>query len=148
MDPLSAFSLAAGVIQVADFSSRVVRESYSLIKSGRETPKCLAEIAKLNGLNGSVCDKTLATLSTRSPHDEDESLLHGAVDTCRERVAALSDLMSSLTVESRPDGSKSKRQQVKVSVLSQFKRSDIEAQVKKVEEAQTQLSIAFLNLIQ
>ena len=101
MDPLTVLGLASGVVQLIDFSSGVVRESYRLIKSSRDTPIASSKLSEIRITNTKLCANLLFTLDAQKPLSEDDALLETAIETCQSRLADLDATLEQLTLKKR-----------------------------------------------
>lgn len=148
MDPLTALSLASGVIQLVDFSTKVARESYSLIRSSEAMPDSCAKLADINKQGNQLCTGILKTIDLKcSQLDDGDRVLKEVVGLYRDRATSLQTLLDKLTVQVGPNGEKSIVKQIKVGFSSQFKRGELESKVKDLEQIQGQLTTALLHLI-
>lgn len=95
MDPLTAFSLACGIIQVVDFGSRAVKTCRELHKDGSSSAnEDLEEMAKhLTGL------RTRLSLPDPGQHNQDELLDLGS--KCSDTTQALMTELQKLKVNDR-----------------------------------------------
>ena len=76
MDPLSAFSLACGIIQVVDFSTKVISQSREIYKRGSlaENDDLEYLITHLNGLQVGLQPLQLKAGRVRSQSQEEREL--------------------------------------------------------------------------
>lgn len=101
MDPLSAFSLACGVIQVVDFGLQVVSTARDLYKDGsNKNYDQLSEISKDFIVASSKLHQSLATTNAQSMTvvDRDDKALYELSKKCNDTAVKLRDELDKLTV--------------------------------------------------
>lgn len=147
MDPVTGLGLAAGVVQLVDFTYSLVRESYVLIRSSKTTVESAVNISELSKTNDKLCGRLTGVLDASTPLDEDDALLREIVQVLSHRISALQARLKKITVTIRPDGTVSRRQKIKIVFTAQWNREELTVLVEDVEAAQAQLTTAFLSLI-
>lgn len=122
MDPLSAFSLTCGVIQVIDFSTKAAKKCHELYRDGASSDnKEIEDMAKyLTGL------RTNLDLTDGGGVDNLLDLGSKCSTTAEELVAELEKM--------RVDGPRRKRQAVKKTFKAMLKRNPIDDIQKRLEE--------------
>lgn len=122
MDPLSAFSLTCGVIQVIDFSTKVAKKCHELYRDGASSDnKEIEDMARyLTGL------RTNLDLTDGGGVDNLLDLGSKCSTTAKELVAELEKM--------RVDGPHRKRQAVKKTFKAMKKRKAIDDIQKRLEE--------------
>lgn len=122
MDPLSAFSLTCGIIQVIDFSTKAAKRCHELYRDGASSDnKEIEDMARnLTGL----C--TELDLTDGGGVDNLLDLGSKCSTTAKELVAELEKM--------RVDGPHRKRQAVKKTFKAIWKRNEIDEIQKRLEE--------------
>jgi hypothetical protein len=148
MEAAAAVGLASAVVQLVDFSAKATRETASLIRNSKEAPDVIAKLLDLEKSNNQLNDNIIRLLAARSTLDQDEELVRDITQNLRTKIIALLEICKTLVVETRADGSKSVKSQIKVGFKVTLKRTGIEDKAKEIGQIQGQLSVAFLHLIQ
>ena len=122
MDPVAAFSLACGVIQVIDFSAKAAKKCHELYRDGASSDnKQIEEMAKhLTGL------RTNLDLTNHVDMDDLLDLGSKCSSTAEELVTELEKM--------KVNGPHRKRQAVKKTFKSMLKRKAIDDIQKRLEE--------------
>jgi hypothetical protein len=147
MDPLTALGAASGVVQLLDFASEIIQQSYNLIKTTKNWPRQHAKITDLHDLSKELCERLTKELNTHYPLNEDEDLLRRTVETSRDNVDSLCSLLESLTIAKNADESESIGKKIASGVKAHFNRGAIESHIQELERSQKQLSSVLLQLI-
>lgn len=147
LDPVTALSTAAAIIQLVDFASRTTKESYSLISGAREFPEKHDSLMSSSDADSRLCAGLLESLNASRPLNHDEAFLSRVVENYQKRVEALRSLLDTFVVPQSAEGSRSWRKQILVAMKSEFKKEKVKDLAKEVEDARDQLSNAFLYLL-
>ena len=127
MDPVTAFSLACGVIQVVDFSLRILSKTKEIQERGsldeNDRLEYLASRLKDLKVNSHIPPNSGGSSQTRS---QDQQVLQELADECSKTVQILVAELAKLKVTD----SKRKFQVVKVTLRTILKRSTL----KELEE--------------
>ena len=143
MDPLTAFSLACGVIQVVDFSTKIVVKCRQIYKDGASS-----EYNEIESMTRSLTDLTtdLRLPSTiQSPgsapqlYHDDQELLKLA-QQCSETATELINELKKLSIQGRHR----KRDAFRKAVKGAWKHSAIEAIQKRLEHYRRTLDTRIL----
>ena len=132
MEPLAAFSLACCVIQVVDFSTKVVGNFRKICKDGS-----LSEHEEIKGLTRYLTEVRVKLGVT--DHSSDEELFTLAAE-CSTTAQALITELEKLRV----DGSHRKRQAVSKAFMSVRKKKCIDETQKRLGEYQRVLDTRIL----
>ena len=139
MDPVSAFSVACGVIQVVDFSTKVVSKTRELYKNG--SLSCNEEIENMaTRLESLRSDLELPFCTTDQSLLADENDLLGLADKCSDAAKALIKIVRALKL----DRSHSKRQALRKSFKALWKRGDIDEIQERLDRYQRVLDTRIL----
>lgn len=94
MDPLSAFSLAAGVIQVVDYGTRILSTTYEIYQSGSGHTARNVELSTLSRELSGLSEQLQSRLcDVKRPPEASESAL---LDLCRRCMEASAELQSAI----------------------------------------------------
>ena len=132
MDPVTAFSIACGVIQVVSFSLRLMSKSKELYEKGSlEQNDSLENLA--HHLSDLKVELDRPFISPGGAHSQDEQDLQQLADKCSKTAQELLWELSKLKVSE----SNRRRQVIKVSVRAVLKRNplkDIEGRLKSYRD--------------
>ena len=140
MDPLTAFSLACGVIQVVDYSTRVVSACREIYKDGVSSEN--NELEELAGHMKSL-RSTLTTLNQSGeskPLFGDDDNLHALAIECCETADELTDELATL----KPIGPHKKPQAVKKTFKAFGKKDVIGGIQRKLDRQRSMLETHIL----
>ena len=124
MDPLTAFSLACGVIQVVDFSTKILGKCKEIYETGSLSQhRDVEDVTKhLTGLQGELRQSFLSQHATESETSSDRNLLELA-GNCSATADQLISKLDSLKIQ----GPNSKRKAIKMAMRSFWESKDIES---------------------
>ncbi|KAK5729818.1 hypothetical protein LTR17_011579 [Elasticomyces elasticus] len=132
---------------MVDFAAKVVVESYTFIRSGKDALPDNNRASQLAEQHAFLSKKIRDVQISRQPLDEEEAAVQKAAETCAGSTSALIELLGTLKVESRPGGMPQWIRKTSAVVKTKFRRGDIEARQQDVERGKTMLSNALLLLI-
>ena len=114
MDPLTALSLASNVIQVVDFSIRLVSKGVEIYKDGSLAENVDAEevTQSLKGLNGKL-QRSIQDSKCGGPLNEDDHYLMGLCAKCEGIANELLTRLGQIKVTGKHRKWKSARQALK-----------------------------------
>lgn len=147
LDPITALSTAAAIIQLVDFATRISRESYNLISGSHELPAKYDSLMLSNNADSQLCSDLLSSLNVSRPLNRDEAFLSQVIEDYQKRSRALRSLLDTFIVRQSADGSRSWRKQILVAMRSELKKEKVKELAERVKDARDQLSNAFLYLI-
>jgi len=140
MDPLTALSLASSVIQIVDFSSKIISKSYQIYGSADGITGDTADIRTVTKHLKSIHDDLATRLQQRSSSgtlDEDEKAL---VTICEECRLIGEDLLKCLRTLEVTWGRFEKWKSVWKAFESMWKKGDLDALAAKLGKFQQQLN--------
>jgi hypothetical protein len=142
MDPITAFSVACGVIQVVDFGLQAAKKGREIYRDGSLSQNQHIEYATRNLNQASTSlEQSLKTLGTTKQHSKDDVELRNLAVDCQE---ASKDLLSELEGLKLDPKKPSKRQAVKKGIKSIWKKDRIEELQRKLEGYQKALDTRIL----
>ena len=132
MDPVTAFSIACGVIQIVDFSTKVVSKCREVYKHGTTSEhaelRAMAEhLISLQTNNPNVPQATASGQSSFSANDKE---LVAIAQQCSTIAGTLIEELKSLEV----NASQSYRQAIKLTVKGIRKKSKIDGLQKQLDK--------------
>lgn len=137
LDPFSALSLAATIVQFVDFSSKLISDTAELYRSAEGNLASNIELSTI------VTD--LSTLSSdlevrdrdQSAYSKDERALTNLAVQCRELSTKLLDILGDLRVK----GPHKKWKSVRRALRSVWKESEIREIQKRLDSFRSQLTL-------
>ncbi|KAF2118452.1 hypothetical protein BDV96DRAFT_643697 [Lophiotrema nucula] len=157
MEPLSAFGVAAGVLQFVDFTGRLLTESYEILSSNtgstsrnEELLKITQDLLALNKrLQTSAKDREApgrqTTLASRNEATTDDIIgaqFHSLVVSCNHVGQDLIAVLDKLRLE--PENKRRKWRSFRQALLSVWSQSDIEALQRRIDNFRQQISLSLL----
>ena len=146
LDPLSALSLAAAVVQFVDFGSQLIAGGYAAYHSSSGTT---AEDADAQSLARDL-ELLCTCLATAPPGDatkysKDEKELISLAEKCQQIAKELRELIETLKVSGT--GAMRGLEAARKAVLRTTKKSRIEELQKQLDTVKTQVNTRLLNII-
>ena len=143
MDPLTAFSLTCGVIQVVDFSARIVVKCRQIYKDGATSEhtqmKSMAEHLKALATDMKLPSTVQGLGSANQLYHHDEELLKLA-ERCSETATELINELQELSIQGR----QRKRDALRKAVKVVWKKDTIENIQKSLESYRRTLDTSIL----
>lgn len=140
LDPLTAFSLASGVVQLVDFSCKIISKGYEISRSKDGITDDIADIKTVTEHLGSVNDDLTRRLQQRKSSgslDEDEKEL---VKICEECRLIGKDLLERLKTLEVKHGGHMKWKSLLKAFESMWKKGDLDAVAATLSKYQEQLN--------
>lgn len=144
MEGIAALGLVSNVIQLIDFTAKLVFQSGIFLRSSADSIPENLRISALVNENRVQTDKILSQLH---PLTQEETALHLAASQCGQRSFDLLSVLDDLTVRPKKDGTFSKRKKIWTVLKSRWKHDEVTARRTDLEQAQTQLNTALLLFI-
>jgi hypothetical protein len=143
MDPISATSLAAAIVQLADFTTKVLSRSQELYKSTRgaliqhEELQCVTD----------MFSKMLAEIGTGQDAEYRSSDKHmsGLGTVVAEAQKTTNELLHLLSQLTRSPGSSERWKSVRQAVLTVWRDDKLRDLEKRVDRYRNQVSLALMN---
>jgi len=104
MDPISALSLSAAILQFVDFSSKIIVATYNIYQSTDGTKRENFELAQLTSTLHEFQSRLAAPRTPPRDHNVDQKALEGLAARCRDIAAELIKLLDDLKVTSTDKG--------------------------------------------
>ena len=143
MDPLTAFSLACGVIQVVDFSTKIVGKCRELYKHGTscENKEIESMARHLTDLATDLeLPNTVQSLGSPSQLYHDDQELLKLAQQCSETATQLKTELEKLSIQ----GQRRKRDALRKAVKGIWKNDDIEDIQRRLERYRRTLDTRIL----
>ena len=143
MDPLTAFSVASSVIQVVDYSTKIVEKCLQLYRGGASTENKEIESMAKHLTNLSTDLKLPQAIQSPRPaaqsYQDDQGLLELARQ-CSETAAELIGELQKLTIQGR----RKKREAFRKAIKIVWKRNAVEGIQKRLEQYRRTLDTGIL----
>ncbi|KAI3390779.1 hypothetical protein diail_8671, partial [Diaporthe ilicicola] len=142
MDPLTAFSLAASVVQFVTFAGGLLKKSVEIHDSVSGLPKALdieEAYRDLKGFSSSLHDLTDASVSTVDTQiRKDVASLKALASTCKSDCDALLDVIDKLRIN---DGRSRRIKSIRASFTAFRKEGEIKHLEKRLAETGSQITL-------
>lgn len=145
MEPLTALGLVSNVVQLADFTTRVIAETSAFMRSSSDALPSNDTIAKFATESLQLSDR-LSAISSNQLTLEELTVKQLAKD-CAQEAESLLRLLNSFKVPVKPNGRKSWTKAALQTFRTKRKRDVIKTARNKLAQAQGQESTALLQLI-
>ena len=146
-DPVSAWAAvgtAGSLIQLVDFSTKLVKETYELMRAPGNTSKANAMLEKFTLMNSNLADQLIRTANTQRPLSQSSQAIDKLARECKEASSGLLNLLDDLKLTGELHGPRKVWQSARKAQRSLQKRKTIEQKQKYVTELTGQLSTAVL----
>lgn len=146
MDPLSALSIGAAVLQFVDFGSKLLVNGYDVYHSVAGATTDNLELEKVTQDLSSLCLalEVNHVTSSRALSRDEKALLKLALD-CRELAQSLVQLLQGLKVKS--DARHRSWESIRQTIRSVWKKSEIEDLQVRLERIRNEMDSRLLELI-
>lgn len=154
MEPISAVSVASAVVQLIDFSSRVISKGAEISKSAQG---CAVGTAELEVVAESMKDLSqiltskLAAFSRQGPLSENERVVENLGRSCETVAKELQDHLFHLTRPVRQDvlhrGKARKWNSIRQALSTVWLKGDIEALEHRLQRLREQLILGLVLLL-
>lgn len=143
MDPITALGLASNLVQMIDFSTRLLNESFKVVKSGQDTLEGNQAITQL----AEDYRKLSLNFNGSSQASSAETTARHLVQRSDAAVSQLLELLSDLQIEPRPNKVRKVSHVIKQSIKSRLDAEKIESHRKRLHELSVLLSNALLEIL-
>lgn len=122
MDPITAVGLAASIIQLVDFGTRVVKRLVEYQEQCGDIPEAFRQLHTQLPLLAQILEQTQQEVRAGKTDQDTRNALSRVVDGCKSQLDQLDQLLLLLV----PSPLDSRAMRVKKGVLSLRKQSDVE----------------------
>jgi HAMP domain-containing protein len=148
MEPLSAFALAVNVIQVIDFSAKLLREAHELHESSTGHTAEHVELHQISQSLAHMCD----SLSTAQPQSgvishgvfekaSAKAIAHNVSKIAASAKAVAQELMALIDRLQLKHGTKGRWRSFRQALATLWKKDEIERLQKRLKELRDQLQV-------
>ncbi|KAK3657791.1 hypothetical protein LTR56_002170 [Elasticomyces elasticus] len=146
LDPLSALSLAAALVQFIDFTGTVVSNAHQMHKAATGSSKANFDIEKLvSTLQGLIVDLAPSSTSTLAGLPPNAQKLYAIAAECRKLSEEIIVFLQELRISSQ--GRSRAFVAIRQSIRATFKADKTEAMMKTLDRLQIELNAALLLVV-
>lgn len=149
MDPISALSLSAAILQFVDFGSKIIVTTYRTYRSADGTTQenlNLAELTTtLHGLQARLATPRIP--SREQEHDADRNALELQAARCRDIAAELLQLLDDLKVKVKDKGFRRTWESLRQGCRAEWSKGKIARHGKTLRDVAEQINTRLLSLI-
>ncbi|KAF2005793.1 hypothetical protein P154DRAFT_559504 [Amniculicola lignicola CBS 123094] len=142
MEPLCAFALAAGILQVVDFSSRLLSAGYQLYQDGSTVRNSEFTLVAddLSSLNDKIKAWARPDLSVSGPLAKDNQ----ALENLTVEISKIADELTLILLRVRLKGDATAFKSFRQAVLTMWNKSKIEETVQRLESIRGEVQFRIL----
>jgi hypothetical protein len=147
MDPISALSLSAAILQFVDFGSMIIVTTYKTYRSIDGTTPENLELAQLTTALHDFQSRLAAPRTTPKGHDVDQKALEGLAAKCRDVAADLITLLDDLKVKSKDKGLHHTWETLRQGCRTVWKKEKLARYEKLLRDVSVQVNMRLLSMI-
>jgi hypothetical protein len=147
MDPISALSLSAAILQFVDFGSKIIVTTYRTYRSVDGTTQENLDLAELTTtLHGFQARLATPRIPSRE-HDADRKALELQAARCRDIAAELLQLLDDLKVKVKDKGLRRTWESLRQGCRAEWSKGKIARHAKTLRDVAEQINTRLLSLI-
>ena len=147
MDPISALSLSAAILQFVDFGSKIVVATYKIYRSADGTTNENVELAELTTALHEFQTRLATPRSYSANQDADQKALEELAARCRDIATELLHLLEDLKVKVKDEGFRHTWESLRQGCRTEWKKGKIARYEKLLRDIAVQLNSRLLSLI-
>jgi hypothetical protein len=147
MDPISAMSLSAAILQFVDFGSKIIVTSYRTYRSIDGTTQENLDLVELTTALHEFQTQLATPRSVSREHDAGQRALEDLAIKCRDVAAELLQLLDDLKVKVKEKGLRYTWESLRAGCRTEWKKGKIARYEKLLREIAVQLNSRLLSLI-
>jgi hypothetical protein len=135
MEPLGAFALAVNIIQVIDFSAKLLREAHELYESSTGHTAEHVELHQVSQSLSHMCDSLSPT------QHQNGGIPHGISEIAASAKVVAQELMALIDKLQLKHGAKSRWRSFRQALTTLWKKDEIDRLQKRLKELRDQLQV-------
>jgi len=147
MDPISALSLSAAILQFVDFGSKIIVTTYKTYRSIDGTTQENVELAELTTTLKDFQTRLAAPKTPSTGHNADQKALEELAAKCRDIAADLLKLLDDLKVKVKEKGLRRTWESLRQGYRSVWNKGKVEEYEKLLRDVVAQVNAHLLSLI-
>ena len=147
MDPISALSLSAAILQFVDFGSKIIVTTYKTYRSIDGTTQENVELAELTTTLKDFQTRLAAPRTPSTWHNADQKALEELAAKCRDIAADLLKLLDDLKVKVKEKGLRRTWESLRQGYRSVWNKGKVEEYEKLLRDVVAQVNAHLLSLI-
>lgn len=144
MDPITALSLAAAVVQFVDFGSRLAKDAYTNYKAAEGDPSAEKTEIELTAELSKLCSQLTKHFKSNEQPSDNELAIQKLAQACHNEAQSLVKLLASHTVPDTSTGISRGWDALRKALRHGWNKNQIQEFERKLDRIQLQLSLHLL----